>query len=224
MLHAYDLSFSCKCNWISDYIMDDLIMTCLLLLPESKKTDTGDLDDLETDTGNITLRLTPATEAGDEDLVVLVDEVQATIILRQRTRQKRDKQNAHHHSPGRARTHETGLVGECGGDVTHRHESGDLLAVLDKLHTDALADGRVGLLGLNADLLKHDALRVGRSTSGGRLVDVAQGALFVRLGRRRVCREISNRTREGAGRTHPAVLAAVVAQLARCLQSTRFVG
>ena len=82
MLHAYDLGFSCKWNWISDYIMDDLNMTCLLLLPESKKTDTGDLDDLETDTGNITLRLTPATEAGDEDLVVLVDEVQATIILK----------------------------------------------------------------------------------------------------------------------------------------------
>ena len=82
MLHAYDLGFSCKWNWISDYIMDDLIMTCLLLLPESKKTDTGDLDDLETDTGNITLRLTPATEAGDQNLVVLVDKVEATIVLR----------------------------------------------------------------------------------------------------------------------------------------------
>ena len=52
----------------------------LLLLPESGKTDTGDLDDLETHTGNITLGLALATEAGEEDLVVLVNEVQATVI------------------------------------------------------------------------------------------------------------------------------------------------
>ena len=55
--------------------------THLLLLPESEETDTRDLDDLETNTGNITLGLTPATETGDQDLVVLVDEVQATIVL-----------------------------------------------------------------------------------------------------------------------------------------------
>lgn len=52
----------------------------LLLLPQSRETDTRDLDDLETDTGNITLGLALATETGKEDLVVLVDEVQATIV------------------------------------------------------------------------------------------------------------------------------------------------
>ena len=52
----------------------------LLLLPQGHETDTGDLDDLETDTGNITLGLALTTETGQEDLVVLVDEVQATVV------------------------------------------------------------------------------------------------------------------------------------------------
>ena len=53
----------------------------LLLLPQGKQTDTRDLDDLETDTGNITLGLTTATETRNKDFIVLIDEVQATIIL-----------------------------------------------------------------------------------------------------------------------------------------------
>jgi len=52
----------------------------LLLLPQGRQTDTRDLDDLETDTGNITLGLALTTETGQEDFVVLVDEVQTTVI------------------------------------------------------------------------------------------------------------------------------------------------
>lgn len=52
----------------------------LLLLPQGEQTDTRDLDNLETDTGDITLGLALATETGQEDLVVLVDEVEATVV------------------------------------------------------------------------------------------------------------------------------------------------
>ena len=67
---------------ISGYIHQ---VTDLLLLPESEEADTRHLDDLEADTGNITLGLTTAAKTGDEDLIVLVDEVQATIVLGSRT-------------------------------------------------------------------------------------------------------------------------------------------
>ena len=82
----------------------------LLLLPQGKEGDTGDLDDLETDTGQISDGVAGTTETGNENLVVLIDKVQTTIV----------------------------------GD-----EGSDLLAVLDQLDTDTLANSRVGLLGLN---------------------------------------------------------------------------
>jgi len=43
----------------------------LLLAPEQRnQSHTGDLDHLETDTGNITDGMTTATETGDQDLVL----------------------------------------------------------------------------------------------------------------------------------------------------------
>ena len=63
--------------------------TDLLLLPQSQQANTRDLDNLEADTGNITLSLAAATETGDEDLVVLVNKVEATIILRKKLRDSR---------------------------------------------------------------------------------------------------------------------------------------
>jgi hypothetical protein len=41
-----------------------------------------------------------------------------------------------------------------------RNEGSDLLAVLDQLHTDALTNSRVRLLGLNTDFFRHDTLGV----------------------------------------------------------------
>jgi hypothetical protein len=60
------------------------------------------------------------------------------------------------------------------GQVSTRHrlnkgsptESSDLLAVLDELDLDTLADSGVGLLGLNTDLLQDDTLGVGSTTEG----------------------------------------------------------
>jgi hypothetical protein len=53
----------------------------LLLLPQREETDTRYLHNLETYTGDITLCLTTATETGDKDFVVLIDEVEATVVL-----------------------------------------------------------------------------------------------------------------------------------------------
>lgn len=51
----------------------------LLVTEERKQGNTGDLDDFEADTWDITNGVTGATESRNEHLVVLLDEVQTTI-------------------------------------------------------------------------------------------------------------------------------------------------
>lgn len=57
-------------------------------------------------------------------------------------------------------------------------ESSDLLAVLDELDLDTLADSGVGLLGLNTDLLQDDTLGVGSTTEGRGLEGGSEEALL----------------------------------------------
>ena len=74
--------------------------------------------------------------------------------------------------------------------ATYRDESSDLFSILDELYTHTLADGRIGLLGFNANLLEYDTLRVGGASSGRCFVRVSQGAFFVTFIRLEVCRNI----------------------------------
>merc|ERR1719270_200140 len=60
-------------------------------------------------------------------------------------------------------------------------EGGDLLAVLDELHPNALPDGRVRLLSLNTDLLENDSLSVRSSSEGIGLPSCSQVSLLVVL-------------------------------------------
>lgn len=86
-------------------IVKGYTVTHLLFFPESKETNTGDLDDLEPHTGNITLSLAGTTETGDEDLVVLIDEVKATIVLSRRSiRAPQVKHEAERHTGTKAVT------------------------------------------------------------------------------------------------------------------------
>ena len=52
----------------------------LLLFPQRRQTNTRDLDDLESHTRNISLRLALTTKTSEQNLVVLVYEVETTII------------------------------------------------------------------------------------------------------------------------------------------------
>ena len=84
-----------------------------------------------------------------------------------------------------------------------RTESGHLLPVLDQLHPDALPDGAVGLLGLDADLFEHDPFGVRGAAEGGGLVGGAEEALLV-------------------VEVGPAALAAVGAELAGGVEAAGF--
>ncbi|GMS96111.1 hypothetical protein PENTCL1PPCAC_18286, partial [Pristionchus entomophagus] len=60
---------------------DDLRTRSLLLsLEESNEGGVGDLDDLEADTGNISDGVSGTTESSDEHLIVLLQEVEATVV------------------------------------------------------------------------------------------------------------------------------------------------
>lgn len=133
-------SFSLSFRWKKQSRLRSGLL--LLLLPESNEGDTGNLDNLESDTGDITLSLTLAAETSNKDFVVLIDKVQATVI----------------------------------GD-----ESSDSLAVLDKLDTDTLSNGGVGLLGLDTNLFQHNSLSVGGASEGRRLEGSTKKSLLVRL-------------------------------------------
>merc|ERR1719231_1426284 len=52
----------------------------LLVLEESEKGDTGELGNLESNSGNITHSMALTTKTGNENLVILVAVVQATVI------------------------------------------------------------------------------------------------------------------------------------------------
>lgn len=52
----------------------------LLLLPQCRETHSGDLDNLESHSRNISLGLALTTETREEDFVVFVDKVETTII------------------------------------------------------------------------------------------------------------------------------------------------
>lgn len=138
----------------------------LLLLPQREQTDTGNLDDLETNTGDITLCLALATESSEQDLVVLVNEVQATVV-------------GDYPDVSTFRPSHTPSIKWFPRIHRQRTESGDLLAVLDQLDTDTLPDSGVGLLGLNTDLLEHDSLGVGRAAEGRGLEGCAERPLLI---------------------------------------------
>lgn len=87
------------------------------------------------------------------------------------------------------------------GDIS-RTESSDLLAVLDQLDTDTLANSGVGLLGLDTDLLEDDALGVGGTSERRGLEGGAEGSLLESV-------------------IGPSLLATGGAQLARGVETSR---
>lgn len=81
-------------------------------------------------------------------------------------------------------------------------ESRHLLSILDELDSHAFPNGGVGLLGLDANLLEHDALGVGRTTEWRRLEGRSQSSLL-------------------EGKIGPLLVSSVVSQLASGVKATR---
>src|SRR5579859_3688589 len=77
-------TYPSKCNydrgWTISNISNRKKYLLLLLFPERKQRHTRDLDDFECNTTNITLRLTLLTEPSNQNLVVLIDKVETTVI------------------------------------------------------------------------------------------------------------------------------------------------
>lgn len=115
------------------------MITNLFLLPEREKTNARYLHNLEAYTWDITLGFTTTTETRDKDFVVLVNEVQATVVL---GHQKRS------------------AIWMEGTERAYRHEGRDFFTILDELYTNTLADGGVGLLCLDTNFLEDDPLCV----------------------------------------------------------------
>ena len=109
----------------------------LLLSPEeSVEGDVGDLADLEPDSGDISHGVALTSESRDQNLQnISVKNITTYYLLSDLVVLLNEVKTA--------------VVGD---------EGGDLLAVLDELHSDALPDSRVRLLGLDTDLLENDSL------------------------------------------------------------------
>ena len=109
----------------------------LLLSPEeSVEGDVGDLADLEPDSGDISHSVALTSESRDQNLKnISIEDITTYYLLSDLVVLLNEVKTA--------------VVGD---------EGGDLLAVLDELHSDALPDSRVGLLGLDTDLLENDSL------------------------------------------------------------------
>ena len=90
----------------------------LLSEPKGVHRHTGDLDNLESDSWQVTHGVAWTTESGNENLVIFVDEGHTTVFW---------------------------------------NEASDSFIVLLELNSHALSHGRVGLLGLDGNLLNNDA-------------------------------------------------------------------